>query len=68
MPDPAPPPPSLEDAREAVALAARLAGIPLRPDWHAAAAASWLTTATAARLVAEWPLEDEAEYAPAFRA
>ncbi|MCQ4162369.1 DUF4089 domain-containing protein [Roseomonas sp. GC11] len=61
------PPVTEEEARAAVALAARLAGVPLREEWQAAAATSYLATVAAARLVLDFPLEDEAEYAPVFR-
>jgi hypothetical protein len=56
------------DPRDAIDTAAALFEIPLQPEWREVAAASFATVAAAARLVADFPLEDEAEFAPVFRA
>jgi hypothetical protein len=48
--------------------AAALFGVALEPAWRAAAVANFVTTAAAARLVLDFPLDDEAEPSPVFRA
>lgn len=60
---------SAEAEREAGAVdaACALFDIPMRPEWRDAAIANLKTVATAARFVAAFPLDDEAEYAPTFR-
>ena len=69
MPDPILPP-VLDDATAGAVIdaAAALHGIPLDPAWHADAAANLKAIAGAFRLVAEFPLDDELEPAPVFRA
>jgi hypothetical protein len=57
-----------DEALAAVDAAAALFGVTMQPDWRVAAAANFATVAAAARLVSDFPLEDEAEYAPVFRA
>lgn len=42
--------------------------IPLRPEWRDAVIANVKATAAAARLVLDFPLEDELEPAPVFSA
>lgn len=57
-----------EPDRQAVDAAIALFGIPVEPAWRDAAHASFVAVAAAASLVAAFPMEDEAEYAPAFQA
>lgn len=45
-----------------------LLGIPMAPAWREAVIANVRATAAAARLVLDFPLEDELEPAPVFRA
>ena len=47
--------------------AVALFGVPMRPEWRDAALANLLTTTAAARFVADFPLDDEAEYGPVFQ-
>ena len=56
-------------AREAASVdaACALFDIPMRPEWRDAALANFGTIATAARAIAAFPLDDEAEYGPVFR-
>jgi len=71
-----PPPPqptegsgdAASQAAAAVDAAAALFGVPLESAWRAAAVANFATIAAAARLVLDFPLEDEAEPSPVFRA
>lgn len=49
------------------ALAAAL-GITLRPEWHGGVRLNLDASLRLAREVAEFPLDDEAELAPVFRA
>lgn len=69
MPDPILPPP-LDDATAGAAIDAAVAlhGIPLDPAWRGDAAQNLKAIAGAFRLVAEFPLDDELEPAPVFRA
>jgi hypothetical protein len=46
--------------------AARLLGIAVEPSWREGVVANLAVTARAARLVAEFPLDDELEPAPVF--
>ncbi len=58
-----------EDPVEAaIDAAAALFELTLEESWREAAITSLRTVAAAARLVEEFPLEDEAEFAPVFRA
>ena len=43
-------------------------GLTVDPAWRGEVIAHWLATARAARLVLAFPLEDELEPAPVFRA
>ena len=45
-----------------------LLGIAILPEWRDAVVANLRATAAAARLVEEFPLDDELEPAPVFRA
>ncbi len=56
-----------EPDRHAVDAAIALFAIPVEPPWREAAHASFAAIAAAAALVAAFPLDDEAEYAPVFR-
>lgn len=49
------------------ALATHL-GIPLRPEWHDTIRANLEISLRLAKAVAEFPLDDEADLAPVFRA
>jgi len=51
----------------AVDAACALFGVPMRPEWREAAVANLVTIAASARMVADFPLDDEAEYAPTFQ-
>ena len=55
------------DDMELEALAATL-GITLAPEWRAGVRANWEVSVRMAAFVAAFPLEDEAELAPVFRA
>lgn len=57
-----------DPVEQAVETAAELHGVTLEAEWLEAATTALRTIAAAARLVEEFPLEDEAEYAPVFRA
>lgn len=63
--------PAMPDAptiqAEVVAAAAALSGVPLRPEWRDAVRANFATIAAASTFVRAFPLDDEAEPAPAFR-
>ncbi len=48
--------------------AATMLGIPLDPAWHDAVRFHLVLSLRAAHLVAEFPLPDEADPAPVFRA
>lgn len=52
----------------AVDAAAALHGVPIPPQWRDAVVLNFATLAGAARLVADFPLDDEVEPAPVFRA
>ena len=56
-----------EADRQAVDAAIALFAIPVEPPWREAAHANFAAIAAAAALVASFPLDDEAEYAPVFR-
>jgi len=56
-----------EADRQAVDAAIVLFAIPVEPPWREAAHANFAAIAAAAALVASFPLDDEAEYAPVFR-
>ena len=47
--------------------AVALFGVPVRPEWRDAALANLATIAAAAQFVADFPLDDEAEYGPVFQ-
>jgi hypothetical protein len=70
MSDTHPLPPPLDDAgAEAIIDAmAPLLGLSIEPAWRDAVAANLKVVANSARLVLEFPLEDELEPAPVFRA
>ncbi len=69
MPEtPTPPTPDEAALLAAVENAVALFGVPMDPAWQPAVLASFGTIAAAARMVAEFPLDDEAEPAPVFRA
>ena len=57
----------MTDLPDLGALAAMLA-IPLRPEWHGAVAANLGISLRFAAEVAAFPLDDEADLAPVFRA
>ncbi len=70
MPRSAPPSPSLDD-EGAIAIMdamAPLIGSSIDPDWRDAIAGNIKVVANAAWLVLDFPLEDELEPAPVFRA
>jgi len=48
--------------------AAAALDLPLEAEWHSAIAANFAVTLKLANLVAEFPLPDEAEPAPIFKA
>jgi Protein of unknown function (DUF4089) len=65
--------PSKSDSEAEVAAAvvdamAPALGLSVDPAWRGEVIAHWLATARAARLVLAFPLEDELEPAPVFRA
>lgn len=65
---PEPTPPLTDEAAGAVVDAmVPLLGIPMDPEWRAAVVANVKATAAAARLVLDFPLDDEVEPAPVFR-
>jgi hypothetical protein len=51
-----------------IAAAAAALQLPLEPSWHAAVKSNIEVTLKHANLVAEFPLPDEAEPAPVFKA
>ena len=63
-------PPPLDDrtAEVIVDAMAPLIGLSIEPAWRAAVAGNLNAVAAAARLVLEFPLDDELEPAPVFRA
>ena len=67
---PLPPTPPLDDAaaRAVVDHMAPMLGIAVDPAWRDGVVPSLLGTALAARLVLDFPLDDELEPAPVFRA
>ena len=67
LPDGADPADAAALQAEAVAAAAALSGVPLRPEWRDAVLANFATIAAASTFVRAFPLDDEAEPAPAFR-
>lgn len=56
------------DIAAAVDAAVALHGLAVEPAWREAATANLAAVAAAARLVAEFPLDDELEPAPVFSA
>jgi hypothetical protein len=70
MPQSAPPSPNLDDegATAIMDAMAPLIGLSIDPDWRDAVAGNIKVVANAARLVLDFPLEDELEPAPVFRA
>ncbi|AWV20582.1 hypothetical protein RADP37_05533 (plasmid) [Roseomonas mucosa] len=62
------PVPAAADLDAAIDIALTLQGVTMAPEWRPAVRAGLGAVATAARLVLEFPLEDEAEPAPVFRA
>ena len=54
--------------RVAVDAAIALHGVPMAPEWRDAVVSNFATVTAAAHLVAEFPLSDETEVAPVFRA
>ncbi|MCK8783489.1 DUF4089 domain-containing protein [Roseomonas sp. NAR14] len=63
---PADPPPF--DPAAYVDAAAALLGLEVRPEWREGVVANLQATAAAARLMLEFPLPDELDAAPVFRA
>ena len=63
-----PPPLGDEDADAIIDAMAPLLGLAIEPAWREAVATNLRVVANAARLVLEFPLEDELEPAPVFRA
>ena len=65
-----PPTPPLDDetAAAVVGAMAPMLGIAIDPAWQGAVVANLKATANAARLVLDFPLDDELEPAPVFRA
>jgi hypothetical protein len=64
-------PPQPAGEAEAAAVVDTMApalGLSVDPAWRGEVIAHWLATARAARLVLAFPLEDELEPAPVFRA
>ncbi len=57
-----------EGQAAAVDAAATLFGVAMEPAWREAAVANFAAIAAAARLVLGFPLDDEAEPSPVFRA
>ena len=57
-----------DDLDVLIAAGARLLGIPVRPEWREAIRQHLAVSLAHARTVAEFPLPDEAEPAPVFRA
>ena len=53
---------------EFIETAAQLLDLPMRPEWKAAVRANLDVTLGLARLVSEFPLPDDAEPAPIFKA
>ena len=51
-----------------ITAAARALDLPLQPDWQSAVKANLAVTLKHAALVADFPLPDEAEPAPIFKA
>jgi len=51
-----------------ICTAAQTLGLPLEPEWHPAVRVNLLVTLRYAAMVAEFPLPDEAEPAPVFKA
>ena len=68
MPADLPPLPDDEAMLAYIDGAALLNGIPVDPAWRAEILANLRAVANAARAVLSFPLEDEAEPAPVFRA
>ncbi len=59
------------DQNEALAIVDAMTpalGIDVQPDWRAPIAANVISTANAARLILDFPLTDDVEPAPVFRA
>jgi hypothetical protein len=70
MTDATPPGPTLDDAGAAaiVDAMAPLLGLSIDPAWRGEVAMNLVVIANAARLVLDFPLPDELEPAPVFRA
>jgi hypothetical protein len=68
MQHPPTPPLDAETARAIVDATAPMLGIAIDPAWREAVVSSFQATANAARLVLDFPLEDELEPAPVFSA
>ncbi|MDB5557323.1 MAG: hypothetical protein JWQ36_257 [Enterovirga sp.] len=70
MTDATPPSPTLDDAGAAaiVDAMAPLLGLSIDPAWRGEVAMNLVVIANAARLVLDFPLPDELEPAPVFRA
>lgn len=58
----------MQDEDQRVIEAAAVLGIAVLPEWVAAVRFHWELSLRQARLVAEFPLPDDAEPAPVFRA
>ena len=65
---PLPPQPDTVALDGAIDAALLLQGVTMAPEWRPAVRASLAAVSAAARLLLEFPLEDEAEPAPVFRA
>jgi len=70
MPETVPASTTLDDemAKAIIDAMAPLLGLSIEPAWRGEVAANLKVVASAARLVLEFPLEDELEPAPVFRA
>ena len=60
------PPPSDEDRAAFLDAAIEMLGLAVAPEWRAEVLAHMKVTAEAARLVLDFPLDDELEPAPVF--
>jgi hypothetical protein len=58
----------LDPLDDFIAAAARALDLPLQADWQSAVKANLVVTLKQGALVAEFPLPDEAEPAPVFKA
>jgi len=68
MSDDSPPLPEAAVLRAAAEAAAALHGVAVDPAWMPTVVSSLAAVAKAAQLVESFPLRDEAEFAPVFRA